>query len=135
MCLFMIGLNWFLDHTNVEFGTNWLGLHIEGYNGLSNYELSLFFTIFVFMQFWNLFNAKAFGSTDSAWKLKDCGCFKFITAIIFIGQILIIYLGGDFFNVEPLRINDLLFIIAVTSMIMIVGEIVRLIGRMRPKKR
>lgn len=133
MCVMMIGLNWLLEHTTVEFGSKWLHLPIGDKNLLSNYELSLFFTIFVFMQFWNLFNAKAFGSDDSAWKLKDCGSFKFIVALIFFGQILIVYIGGEFFNVEPLDMIDLVSIIAATSVIMIGGEVVRFVARSRKR--
>ena len=83
----------------------------------------------MFLQFWNLFNAKAYGTNKSAWNLKNCGSFLFIVALIFIGQIGIIYIGGDFFNIIPLELDDLLKIIIATSSVMVIGEIIRLLRK------
>lgn len=96
---------------------------------LSAYELSVFFTIFVFLQFWNLFNARAFETRRSAFHFKGCGEFGLIAAIIFVGQIAIVMLGGGFFNVVPLSATDWLIIIAATSPVLWIGELLRLIGR------
>ncbi|MBO7596020.1 MAG: cation transporting ATPase C-terminal domain-containing protein, partial [Bacteroidales bacterium] len=96
------------------------------YNGLSDYELSLFFTIFVMLQFWNMFNAKAFMTGKSAFhNLKNSRGFLLISAVIFIGQILIVEIGGQMFNVTHLAINDWITIILATMPVMIVGEIKR----------
>ena len=99
--------------------------------GLSPYELSLFFTIFVFMQFWNIFNAKAFHSKGSAFhgffsKSMPKG-FICTLLIILVGQILIVTFGGEMFNVVPLQIGDWLRIVLWSSAILWVGEIERLV--------
>ncbi|MDE7396353.1 MAG: calcium-translocating P-type ATPase, PMCA-type, partial [Muribaculum sp.] len=91
---------------------------------MSTYEQSLFFTIFVFLQFWNLFNAKAFGTDIPTFKMKGCRGFTVILAIIFFGQIAIVSLGGKFFNVCPLRVSDWIAVIALTSVVAITGCII-----------
>ena len=99
---------------------------IPANKGLDPYELSLFFTIFVFLQFWNMFNARAFATGRSALHLKGCRGFTLIALAIFIGQILIIECGGQFFNVVPLRLSDWMIIIAGTSSVLWIGELFRL---------
>jgi Ca2+-transporting ATPase len=100
-------------------------------DGLSPYELSLFFTIFVFLQFWNMFNAKAFSTNDSAF--KDLGqCLKgFVTValVIIVGQFIIVTFGNEMFNVVPLKFIDWAIIIGSTSVVLWIGEIARLIER------
>jgi Ca2+-transporting ATPase len=99
-------------------------------NGLSAYELSLFFTIFVMLQFWNMFNAKAFMSGKSAFSgLSKCKGFLSIALAILAGQCLIIYGGREMFNVTPLRFDDLLIIIGSTSIVLWAGELIRLLRR------
>jgi Ca2+-transporting ATPase len=96
-------------------------------NGLSSYELSLFFTIFVMLQFWNMFNAKAFMSGKSAFAiLGRCKGFLAIAAVILVGQWVIVTVGGEMFNVVPLTFSDWGIIIGVTSLVLWVGEAVRL---------
>ena len=87
------------------------------------------FTIFVLFQFWNLFNARAFSTGRSAFRLKGCKWFLSIAAIVFFGQIAIMNLVPDFFNVEPIGIMDWLTIIVGTSVVLIIGEIVRLFSK------
>ena len=89
----------------------------------------LIFTTFVLFQFWNLFNARAFSTGHSAFRLKGCKGFLGIVAIIFLGQIAIMNLLPDFFNVEPIGIMDWLIIIVGTSVVLIAGEIVRLFSK------
>ena len=89
----------------------------------------LIFTTFVLFQFWNLFNARAFSTGHSAFRLKGCKGFLGIAAIIFFGQIAIMNLLPDFFNVEPIGIVDWLLIIVGTSVVLIAGEIVRLFSK------
>lgn len=104
---------------------------------LDAYELSLFFTIFVFLQFWNLFNAKAIKSGHSAlYHIRECRGFLLIVFIIFFGQILIVELGGEMFNVVPLSLRDWIVIILATSPVFFVPEIIRnAIRRHREAKR
>ena len=94
--------------------------------GLDPYELSLFFTIFVFMQFWNMFNARAFATGRSAFHFRGCAGFEFIALVILLGQILIVTVGGEFLTVVPLKLVDWVIIIGSTSMVLWVGELVRL---------
>ncbi|NTV18599.1 MAG: cation-translocating P-type ATPase, partial [Bacteroidales bacterium] len=95
---------------------------------ISRYNLSLFFTAFVMLQFWNMFNAKSFGIGGSSFKglLKSPG-FVFVSLLIVVGQILIVQFGGDAFRTEPLSFRDWVIIIASTSVVLWIGEIVRLI--------
>lgn len=93
---------------------------------LTPYELSLFFTIFVFLQFWNMFNARAFETGRSAFHFKGCGEFTMIALVILLGQIFIVSVGGEFFNVVPLNIIDWLLIIGGTSLVLWCGEFLRL---------
>ena len=90
---------------------------------------STFFTVFVMLQFWNMFNARAFATGRSALHLKDCKGFLLIAALIFVGQLLIVNFGGEFFNVEPLPLTTWLLIIVGTSLVLWGGELARLIRR------
>ena len=92
------------------------------------YEHTLTFTIFVFMQFWNLFNAKAYHTGASAFinKSRAFGGFELALVIILIGQFLIVTVGGEMFNVEPLSWRDWLICFIGTSPVIIIGEIIRL---------
>jgi Ca2+-transporting ATPase len=119
----LLGFLYYLEHWQV---TSLLHVGIPGGDGLTPYELSIFFTVFVFLQFWNMFNARAFNTGRSAFHLRDCGEFGLIIAMIFFGQILIVQIGGNFFNVVPLRISDWLAIIAATSLVLWLGELLRL---------
>lgn len=96
-------------------------------NGLTTYELSLFFTIFVMLQFWNMFNAKAFNTGRSAFvgMSKVVKGFGIVALLIIGGQYLIVQFGGTMFNVEPITLQDWLIIIVSTSAVLWIGEIVR----------
>lgn len=96
-------------------------------DGLTRYDLSMFFTIFVMLQFWNMFNAKAYNSGRSAlFGMHQCGGFLLVSLLIVIGQILIVSFGGDVFRVMPLSIGDWVMIIAGTSVVLWIGEVKRL---------
>lgn len=102
--------------------------HVNG--GIDAKELSLLFTIFVFMQFWNIFNAKAYRTQQSAFNgLSKCNGFMITLLIIFIGQIMIVSFGGEMFNVVPLPLGDWVRIVGFTSLILWIGEIERLVKR------
>jgi len=96
-------------------------------NGLSPYELSLFFTIFVFLQFWNMFNAKAFMTGKSTFaSLGHCTGFLIIALVIVVGQWLIVTFGREMFNVTTLHLTDWIIIIGSTSVVLWIGEIMRI---------
>jgi len=96
-------------------------------NGLSAYELSLFFTIFVMLQFWNMFNAKAFMTGKSTFaSIAQCMGFLMIAFVIVVGQWLIVTIGREMFNVTPLYLTDWVIIIGGTSVVLWIGEILRI---------
>ena len=102
-------------------------------------EISLLFTIFVFMQFWNIFNVKAYHTMDSAFKgLFDKDVrhgFGLTLLIIALGQVLIVTFGGEMFSVVPLPFGDWVRIIIGTSLILWLGEIERAVHRMKIAKK
>lgn len=101
---------------------------------ISAYNLSRFFTIFVMFQFWNMFNAKTFLSKRGAFSnLSQSRGFLLVTLLIVVGQILIVQFGGEVFRTVPISFKDWLVIIAGTSVVLWVGEIIRLIGRFTKK--
>lgn len=94
---------------------------------VSLYHLSVFFTTFVMLQFWNMFNAKAFISGGSAFRgLKHSTGFLIVMLIIPLGQFLIVEFGGEVFRTVPLSLKDWALIIGLTSSVLWLGEIVRL---------
>lgn len=96
----------------------------------NDYFLSYFFTVFVMLQFWNMFNAKAYASGKSAFAdARQSGAFWLVAGIILIGQIIIVSFGGEVFRTMPLSLMDWVTIIAGTSLVLWVGEIVRFIKR------
>ncbi len=124
--LFLLALLYYFEHTDITCLTQIGSVAIGTNTGLSGYELSLFFTIFVFLQFWNMFNARAFETGRSAFHFKGCGGFSLIALAILIGQILIVSFGGQFFTVEPLKAIDWLITICGTSLVLWIGELIRL---------
>ena len=105
-------------------------LHFHASDGLSPHDLSWFFSFFVMLQFWNMFNAKAFMEGTSAFaNMKASKGFLGVAALILVGQIMIVSLGGPMFNVVPLSIQDWLTIIGSSSLVLWSGEIVRLFNR------
>ena len=101
-------------------------------NGMSQYEQSEFFTFFVMLQFWNMFNAKAYMTGESAFKgLFADKTFLLVCGIIIAGQFLIVTFGGEMFNVEPLTAKSWGIIIASTSLVLWIGEIKRVFSRNR----
>ncbi len=125
----LLGILLFFQHAEITSLTS-ITWSWGAYNGLSAYELSLFFTIFVMLQFWNMFNAKAFMTNKSAFaEIKKCKGFMIIAAVIFIGQIIIVEIGGQMFNVTHLHLTDWLLIIASTSIVLWIGEVVRAIRK------
>ena len=95
---------------------------------ISSYDLSRFFTFFVMLQFWNMFNAKAFATGRSAFReMKHSIGFVIVAAVILVGQILIVEFGGEVFRTVPLSFNDWAVIIGSTSLVLWIGEIRRLL--------
>ncbi len=96
------------------------------------HNLTIFFTTFVMLQFWNLFNARVFGTNDSVFKgfSKSYGL-EIVLLLILVGQILIVQFGGKVFRTEPLNWQSWFLIIGLTSIVLWVGEFIRLIKRLK----
>lgn len=104
--------------------------YFEVVAGISPEELTVFFTVFVMLQWWNLFNAKAWGTCESAFRgfKKDKGLLL-VLAIVLAGQWIIVTFGGEMFRTVPLSPATWLAIMAATSPVMIVGELARMINK------
>lgn len=127
----------YFQHNDVTSLTNVFPLSWNEYNGLTPFELGLFFTIFVMLHFWYMFNAKAFMTTDSAFKgisWKNTKWFILITSIIFIVQILLVEVPGlqEMFNVAEggLGVTNWIIIILGSFLVVLIGEIAHCIKRM-----
>jgi Ca2+-transporting ATPase len=91
------------------------------------HNLSLFFSVFVFLQFWNLFNARMLGQIRSAFsRLSESRMFLLIAVAVAAGQILIVQFGGEVFRTTPLSLKEWIWIILGTSPVLWIGELVRL---------
>ena len=108
----------------------------RGKGGVDVHELTVFFTTFVMIQFWNLFNAKSLGSNRTAFRhfLKDKGMIL-VLALVLVGQWLIVTFGGEMFRTVPLSLTEWLVIIGATSIVLWVGEIWRVFKRLLAKRK
>jgi Ca2+-transporting ATPase len=110
-------------------------LYFQQHGGIDDSEPSqagtVFFTVFVMLQFWNLFNARCLGTSRSGLAgLLDNKWFLAIAAAIFLGQVAIVQFGGQVFRTEPLSLRDWLLITAATSLVLIGGECIRFVRRL-----
>lgn len=108
----------------------------RGKGGVDVHELTMFFTTFVMIQFWNLFNAKALMSHHTAFRhfLKDRGM-MLVLVLVLVGQWIIVTFGGEMFRTTPLSLHEWLFIIGSTSVVLWAGELWRTFKRMIAKRR
>lgn len=108
----------------------------RGKGGVDVHELTMFFTTFVMIQFWNLFNAKALMSHHTAFRhfLKDKGMIL-VLVLVLVGQWIIVTFGGEMFRTTPLSLHEWLLIICSTSVVLWVGELWRTFKRMIAKRR
>lgn len=108
----------------------------RGKGGVDVHELTMFFTTFVMIQFWNLFNAKALMSHRTAFRhfLKDKGMIL-VLVLVLVGQWIIVTFGGEMFRTTPLSLHEWLLIIGSTSIVLWVGELWRAFKRMIAKRR
>ena len=127
----LLVLLYIFQHVDIHSFSELFSAQLGAYQGLNPYEESLFFTIFVMLQFWNMFNARAYKTGRSAFNFKDCESFGLIALIIVVGQVLIVSFGGKMFNVVPLKAIDWLIVIGGTSIVLWIGEIFRLIKRIK----
>jgi Ca2+-transporting ATPase len=128
-------MRWHIFGTGVAFVALLMGLLYcltQADGSISRYHLSCFFTTFVMLQFWNMFNAKAYASGKSAFaNLRGSMGFVLVALLILVGQVLIVTFGGDAFRTVPLTLKDWLIIIGTTSVVLWLGEAARLIKKLR----
>ena len=107
----------------VTFALLW---YLEQGAGIDDKKLTVFFTIFVMLQWWNLFNARMLGSCHSAFRrLWACEGFLFVLFAVLVGQWIIVTFGGKMFRTVPLSWQMWAMIIAGTSPVLWIGEIYR----------
>ena len=108
----------------------------RGKGGVDVHELTMFFTTFVMIQFWNLFNAKALMSHHTAFRhfLKDKGMIL-VLVLVLVGQWIIVTFGGEMFRTTPLSLHEWQLIIGSTSVVLWAGELWRTFKRMIAKRR
>lgn len=108
----------------------------RGKGGVDVHELTMFFTTFVMIQFWNLFNAKALMSHHTAFRhfLKDKGMIL-VLVLVLVGPWIIVTFGGEMFRTTPLSLHEWLLIIGSTSVVLWAGELWRTFKRMIAKRR
>lgn len=108
----------------------------RGKGGVDVHELTMFFTTFVMIQFWNLFNAKALMSHHTAFRhfLKDKGMIL-VLVLVLVGQWIIVTFGGEMFRTTPLSLHEWLLIVGSTSVVLWAGELWRGFKRMIAKRR
>lgn len=121
----MAAVLYYFDHTDItsisEIGTTaW-----HEATDMDLFEVTVFFTLFVFLQFWNMLNARLFCTRNPKQLLESGKGFFSVLGIILIGQVIIVNIGGEFFNVQSLDITDWLWIICTTSVVAIIGIAIR----------
>lgn len=122
---------YYLFHTyNIRSMTDLFSLSmVDGLPTITRYEQSLFFTLFVWLQFWNMFNARAFKSGRSAFHFKGARGFVLIALVILVGQLFIVNFGGEMFSVTPLTWKDWLLTFVLTSPVLLIAELVRVVRK------
>ena len=128
---------WFIIGFGVLFATFMITgfyylLHMHGdhmiHQFLDKKEVAFYFSTFVFLQFWNMFNARAFMSGHSAFhNIGGSKVFFAVIAVIFVGHILIVQLGGAMFGCAPMGLREWAMVIGGTAPVMLIPEIYRII--------
>lgn len=119
------------QHADIHCMRDFLSLHLGKANEVTPYEQTLLFSIFVWTHFWYMFNARSFETGKSIFKTKLSKGFLTIAAVIIIGQILIVEVLFDFFNVVPMKIEDWIIIIIGSSIVLWIRELWHLISRQK----
>lgn len=116
--------------TGLVFVAVLLAMLLRWDGGVTIYEMSAFFTVFVMLQIWNMFNVRAFGTPGSVFRgLARSGTFLAVAAGIFAGQVLIVLLGDGVFRTVPLSARDWALIVGLTALILPIGDLIRWLGR------
>ena len=134
--LLLLVLLYVFEHSDITRLTDLLHVRLGASDGLTPYELTLFFTIFVMTHFFYLFCARAFETNRSALHFKGCEGLLVIATIIFVGQIAMVEIPGlqKFFNVVSLKFQDWVIIIIGSSCVLWVREIWHRLKRAKQKE-
>lgn len=128
------GITSMAEFSLIDYFKYYLDFHYATKDVMNAQECTMFFSIFVFMQFWSLFNVKTFRTHSSIFKnLKETKVFFLTAIVIFCGQILIVEFGGKMFNVVHLSLIDWIYIVAGTSIVFWIGEAIHLVRIMSAK--
>lgn len=127
--LLLLGFLYIFQHTDIQQMSDLLTISLGEKNVVTPYEQTLLFSIFVWTHFWYMFNARGYMSGGSGLNLKGCDGFWTIVAAIIIGQILIVEVFFDFFNVVPMKWQDWAVIVGLSSLVMWVREIWHIIRK------
>ena len=121
--LLLVAFLYIFQHTEITQMTDLLHCQIGEANGLSSYEQTLLFSIFVWTHLWYMFNTRSFETGKSFFQLKMSKEFFSIVAIIFIGQIVIVEVLYDFFNCTPMKLVDWIIIVVLSSLVLWIREL------------
>ncbi|MEE1298360.1 MAG: calcium-translocating P-type ATPase, PMCA-type [Muribaculaceae bacterium] len=117
------------DFSIVDYFRSYFDFNYTSADSLTTVECTMFFTIFVFLQFWSLFNVKCFDSVEGIFsKLGESKIFFTSLLVIFVGQVLIVQFGGKMFSVEALSVTDWVYMVAGTSVVFWAGLVIRAIS-------
>ena len=127
--LLLVVFLYIFQHTEITQMTDLLHCKLGEANGLSPYEQTLLFSIFVWTHLWYMFNTRSFETGKSFFQLKMSKEFFTIVAIIFIGQIVIVEVLYDFFNCTPMKLIDWVIIVVLSSLVLWVRELWHLLTK------
>lgn len=127
--LLLVAFLYIFQHTEITQMTDLLHCQIGEANGLSSYEQTLLFSIFVWTHLWYMFNTRSFETGKSFFQLKMSKEFFSIVAIIFIGQIVIVEVLYDFFNCTPMKLVDWIIIVVLSSLVLWIRELWQLLTK------
>lgn len=127
--LLLVAFLYIFQHTEITQMTDLLYCQIGEANGLSSYEQTLLFSIFVWTHLWYMFNTRSFETGKSFFQLKMSKEFFSIVAIIFIGQIVIVEVLYDFFNCTPMKLVDWIIIVVLSSLVLWIRELWHLLTK------
>ena len=127
--LLLVVFLYIFQHTEITQMTDLLHCKLGEANGLSPYEQTLLFSIFVWTHLWYMFNTRSFETGKSFFQLKMSKEFFTIVAIIFIGQIVIVEVLYDFFNCTPMKLIDWVIIVVLSSLVLWARELWHLLTK------
>ena len=127
--LLLVVFLYIFQHTEITQMTDLLHCKLGEANGLSPYEQTLLFSIFVWTHLWYMFNTRSFETGKGFFQLKMSKEFFTIVAIIFIGQIVIVEVLYDFFNCTPMKLMDWIIIVVLSSLVLWVRELWHLLTK------